>query len=69
VSAAGEHFVREDKIVVTAPWGGKAIAKITSVYHGTDGTWVKYMPLVSEYPVGWNWSNGVSRAEQLEKVD
>lgn len=69
INAMGERFVTGDKIVVTAPWGGKAIATITSIYHGTGGTWVKYTPLVSEYPVGWNWSNGVRRAEQLEKVD
>lgn len=69
VNAAGERFVMGDNIVVTAPWGGKAIAKITSLYHGTDGTWVKYTPLVSEYPAGWSWSTGVSRAQQLEKVD
>lgn len=69
VNVAGERFVMGDKIAVTAPWGGKVTAKITSIYHGTDGTWVKYTPLVSEYPAGWSWSNGVSRAEQLEKVD
>ena len=69
VNVAGERFAAGDKIVVTAPWGAKAIAQITSVYHGTDGTWVQYKPLVSEYPAGWSWSSGVGRAEQLKKID
>lgn len=68
-NAEGEAFSTGDKIVVTAPWGEKAIAQITNLYQSPSATWAQYQPAVEELPTGWSWLGGVCRAESLMKVE
>ena len=65
----GEAFSTGDKILVTAPWGEKAIAQITSLYQSPSDTWAQYQPVAEELPTGWSWLGGVCRAESLVKVE
>lgn len=68
-NADGEAFSAGDKILVTAPWGEKAIAQITSLYQSPSDTWAQYQPIAEELPTGWSWLGGVCRAESLVRVD
>lgn len=68
-NAGNEVFSTGDKILVTAPWGEKAIAQITSIYQSPSGTWAQYKPAVDELPTGWSWFGGVCRAESLVRTE
>jgi hypothetical protein len=63
---AGEIFNAGDKIQVSSPWGGKAIAEITGFYQDdSGGAWAQYTP--SETREGWTWEGGSIRANLLVK--
>lgn len=64
---AGEVFNVGDKIQVTSPWGGPAIAEITAFYQDTKGNaWARYIP--NESREGWDWLDGCILAVLLEKA-
>lgn len=66
-NAADEVFQAGDKIVVKAPWGGKAIAEIALLYQDDGGTaWAQYLPLES-IPPNWSWLGGCTRTSLLMK--
>ncbi|HEY9667799.1 MAG TPA: hypothetical protein V6C91_13395 [Coleofasciculaceae cyanobacterium] len=61
---AGEVFKPGDKILVTPPWGGKALAEITSFYLDNSGqAWAHYSP--NETRDKWAWESGCIRAALL----
>ena len=65
---AGEVFNSGDKILVTPPWGGKAIAEITNLYQDDSGNgWARYTS--SESRPGWTWEGGCILATLLVKAD
>ena len=62
---SGEVFTQGDKIQVQAPWGGIAIAKITSIYQDNQGNaWAQYTSS-EPLPPNWKWEGGVTRASRL----
>lgn len=53
-------------IVVSAPWGGEALATIEETYSSPEGQqWVSYKPL-EPLPEGWTWSKGVMLLELVK---
>ena len=53
-------------IVVSAPWGGEALATIEETYSSPEGQqWVFYKPL-EPLPEGWTWSKGVMLLELVK---
>lgn len=65
---AGEVFNSGDKILVTPPWGGKAIAEIASFYQDDSGNaWARYSS--TESRSGWTWEGGCMLAALLVKTE
>jgi len=62
---SGEVFTQGDKIQVKAPWGARAIAKITGIYQDNEGNaWAQYTSS-EPLPPNWKWEGGVTRASRL----
>lgn len=62
---SGEVFTQGDKIQVKAPWGSRAIAKITGIYQDNQGNaWAQYTSS-EPLPPNWTWEGGVTRASRL----
>ncbi len=67
-NATEEVFQSGDKILVNAPWGGKAIAEITLIYQDeSNNAWAHYLP-VEAVPSNWSWFGGCTRSSLLVKA-
>jgi hypothetical protein len=66
-NATGEVFNPGDKILVSSPWGGKAIAEIVNFYRDDNGdAWARYTP--QESRPDWPWEGGCLLAARLLKA-